>query len=52
MVEEYLDHGVAAEKWRYKKNTLMDFIKTNKDKPEWKEVMINLSAEMAKKCKR
>lgn len=52
MVEEYLDHGGAAEKWRYKKNTLMDFIKTNKDKPEWKEVMINLSAEMAKKCKR
>lgn len=51
MVEEYLSHGVAAEKWRYKKNVLMKFIEDT-NTPEWKEIMINLSAEMAKKCKR
>ncbi len=52
MVGDYLNHGVAEEKWRYKKNTLTDFITDHKDSHAWKEIMINLSAEMAKKCKR
>ena len=52
MVAEYLTHGVAEEKWQYKKNVLLDFIEKHKDDHSWKEIMINLSAEMAKKCKR
>jgi len=47
----YLKHGVAAEKWEYKSKDLENEIK--KIAPEIAiEVVINLAAEMAKKCRR
>ncbi len=53
-LDEYLSHGVAEEKWTYKKKYLFDFIK--KDVPAnsgiWREIMVNLASEMAKQCKR
>lgn len=51
---DYLGHGIAAEKWRYKfdfkknLNELMDSLSEN----NWREVMTNLAAEMAKQCKK
>ena len=61
-LEDYLGHGVASEKWQFKKKGLYDFVESlehkivdNKETNEkaiyWREIMINLSAEMAKKCK-
>ena len=52
-LEEYLSHGVASEKWKYKKQYLDRFIdeKLNDTNTYWREIMTNLSAEMAKKCK-
>lgn len=51
-VGKYLDHGVAEEKWRYKKDALFKFIEDNKNRSDWSDIMINLTAEMAKQCKR
>lgn len=52
-LETYLGHGVASEKWQYKKQYLDNFIEKelNDATDYWREIMINLSAEMAKKCK-
>lgn len=50
-VTDYLGHGVAEEKWRYKKNALITFI-NNLHEENWKESMVNLAAVMAKKCKK
>lgn len=52
----YLEKGVASEKWQFKKKGLCDLVKSlESEKDEkavyWREIMINLSAEMAKKCK-
>lgn len=48
----YLSHGVAEEKWkeRRRKNVLESFIKTLSD-DEAQIVLVNLAAEMAKKCR-
>lgn len=50
-VIDYLGHGVAEEKWRYKKDVLITFI-NNLHEENWKETMVNLAAVMAKKCKK
>lgn len=59
-LKEYLSHGVAAEKWRYKSKNLYDFIQGGSGRKKdgwqdfmsknWREVMTNLAAEMAKQC--
>lgn len=47
----YLKHGVALEKWEHKSEQFEKYIK--KLKPEIAiETVINLAAEMAKKCRR
>lgn len=49
----YLSHGVAEEKWRYKKQLLENFInKAEITEQNWREIMINLSSEMSKECKK
>lgn len=49
----YLSHGVAEEKWRYKKQLLENFInKTEITEKNWREIMINLASEMSKECKK
>lgn len=52
-VNSFLNHGVAKEKWEYKKLLLDNFINTVEEKysESWKDIMVNLAAEMAKKCK-
>lgn len=61
-LNKYLDKGVASEKWQFKKKGLLDFVVSLESKQEnnleknekttyWREIMINLSTEMAKKCK-
>lgn len=52
-LDKYLNHGVATDKWLYKKRYLDKFIKEDLKNVTnyWREIMINLSAEMAKKCK-
>lgn len=52
MVDCFLDHGVAKDKWeiRNRKNKLDDFMNANKDK-NLSEKLINLSSEMAKICR-
>ena len=53
--EGYLMHGVAAEKWgeRGRIKLLKDFFNEFKDKEHLlSEAIINLAAEMAKKCRR
>lgn len=51
-LQEYLNHGVAKDKWEFKKQELYDQIKNEKvNDANWRYIMINLSAEMAKKCK-
>jgi len=51
-LREYLDKGVAKDKWEFKKQELYDQIKNEKvNDANWRYIMINLSAEMAKKCK-
>ncbi len=61
-LKEYLERGVASEKWQFKKKDLYDFVnsleskkennvETNKKAIYWREIMTNLSSEMAKKCK-
>ncbi len=51
-VEDYLGHGVAKDKWEYKKDLLTDFIEKQTSDENWRQIMVNLSAEMAKRCKR
>ncbi len=50
--DAYLSHGVAEEKWKEyrRKDKLRDFIITLND-AEVQMVMVNLAAEMAKKCR-
>ena len=51
-IENYLDHGVAFDKWNRKmrKEKFIDFIKTcTIDKLQ--KTVVNLAAEMAKVCK-
>lgn len=55
-LQEYLNHGVAKDKWEFKKQELYtqidNLIKNEKvNDANWRYIMINLSAEMAKKCK-
>lgn len=53
-LEKYLSHGVAEEKWTYKKKTLLDFVDEKVIKANsgiWREIMVNLASEMAKQCK-
>lgn len=52
-LDKYLSHGVAQDKWQYKRLYLDKFIKEDLKNVAncWREIMINLSAEMAKKCK-
>lgn len=52
-LDKYLSHGVAQDKWQYKRLYLDKFIKEDLKNIAncWREIMINLSAEMAKKCK-
>ena len=61
-LKEYLERGVASEKWQFKKKDLYDFVnsleskkennvETNKKAIYWREIMTSLSSEMAKKCK-
>lgn len=52
LVTDYLGHGVAEDKWRYKKKTLFEFIDKLQGKSLWRESMVNLAAVMAKKCKK
>ena len=48
----YLDKGVAKDKWEFKKQELYTQIENEKvNDANWRDIMINLSAEMAKKCK-
>ncbi len=54
-LDKYLSHGVAEEKWTYKKRNLFDFIdkqvNTQANAGLWREIMVNLASEMAKQCK-
>lgn len=52
-LNNYLDSGVAKEKWAYIKQALLTFIKKNVDTNAgiWREIMVNLASEMAKQCK-
>ncbi len=50
-VIDYVTHGVAKDKWEYKKSILLEFIQSISANKSWKEIMVNLAAEMAKKCK-
>lgn len=55
-LQGYLNHGVAKDKWEFKKQELYtqidNLIKNEKvNDANWRYIMINLSAEMAKKCK-
>lgn len=50
-VIDYVTHGVAKDKWEYKKGILIEFIHSISANQPWKEIMVNLAAEMAKKCK-
>lgn len=55
-VKDYLDEGVAKDKWEFKKQELYtkidNLIKNEKvNDANRRYIMINLSAEMAKKCK-
>ena len=52
-LNDYLSHGVAKEKWLYKKQKLFDFIDTDvkANSGIWREIMVNLASEMAKQCK-
>lgn len=52
-LDKYLSHGVAIEKWMYKKRDLLDFIDQNVSNNSgiWLEIMVNLASEMAKQCK-
>lgn len=51
-IDEYLGHGVAKEKWgaRGRRTQLISLIKDQKEEI-CQKVVINLSSEMAKKCK-
>lgn len=51
-VEYYLSHGVAEEKWkeRRRKAVLLEFME-NLSNEEAQIIMVNLAAEMAKKCR-
>lgn len=50
-IEQYLNHGVAKDRWdeRNRRRYLVDFMKKHKENLQ--DLMINLSSEMAKKCK-
>lgn len=48
-LKEYLDHGVAADKWKYKRKNLDAFVDTLNEN-NWRDAMVNLAAEMAKQC--
>lgn len=50
-VIDYVTHGMAKDKWEYKKGILIEFIHSISANQPWKEIMVNLAAEMAKKCK-
>lgn len=51
-LREYLDKGVAKDKWEFKKQELYTQIKNETvNDTNWRDIMINLSSEMAKKCK-
>lgn len=51
-LQKYLNDGVAEDKWEFKKQELYTQIKNEKvNDANWRYIMINLSAEMAKKCK-
>lgn len=53
-LDYYLSHGVAAEKWKFKfdfKKNLNELLSSLGEK-NWREIMINLAAEMAKQCKK
>lgn len=48
-LKEYLDHGVAADKWKYKRKNLDAFVDTLNEN-NWRDAIVNLAAEMAKQC--
>ena len=52
-IKTYLSHGVAEEKWRERRRmkVLLDFIHNKLSDNNTKIVMVNLAAEMAKKCR-
>ena len=52
LVDSFLNHGVAKDKWeeRGRKKRLDDFMNDNKDN-DLISIMINLASVMAKKCK-
>lgn len=51
-LQKYLNDGVAEDKWKFKKQELYTQIENGKvNDANWRYIMINLSAEMAKKCK-
>lgn len=50
-LQKYLNDGVAEDKWKFKKQELYTQIENGKvNDANWRYIMINLSAEMAKKC--
>lgn len=51
-LQDYLDKGVTKDKWEFKKQELYTQIKNEMvNDTNWRDIMINLSAEMSKKCK-
>ncbi len=52
-IKVYLSHGVAEEKWRERrrKKVLLDFIEKELSDNNTQIIMVNLAAEMAKKCR-
>lgn len=52
-IEDYLDHGVAAEQWkeRGRLKVLMDFMNKPEVQRNLQDVIINLASEMAKKLR-
>lgn len=52
-IEEYISHGVKAEDWLgNRRSKLREFMNAHKGKNNFREMMVNLAAQMAKKCKK
>ncbi len=52
-IEEYISHGVKAEDWLgNRRDKLKEFMTAHKNNNNFREMMVNLAAQMAKKCKK
>ncbi len=50
-IEDYISHGVKAEDWLgNRRNKLKEFMTSHKNNNNFREMMVNLAAQMAKIC--